>query len=92
MNKGEKKSYNLISEVISETVDNYAVLQKKYAELQKKYKELQNEYEQVLDDYLEAINDKLDLEEEVMALRHAEKVKDDHDNMIIEMRRESDEY
>ncbi len=82
MRKGEKKSYNLISEVISETIDNYA-------ELQKKYKELEKEYHQVLDDYLNEVNERLTLEEELRAYEHSEEIKEASINMANEVRKEN---
>ena len=81
MERNKRKSYNLISEVISETVDNYANLQKKYADLEK-------EYFQVLDDYLIKVNECQDLEEEVRELRHSENVQQQVADQQAEMRRE----
>ena len=81
MKRNKRKSYNLISEVISETVDNYANLQKKYADLEK-------EYFQVLDDYLIKVNECQDLEEEVRELRHSENVQQQVADQQAEMRRE----
>ncbi|KKK96007.1 hypothetical protein LCGC14_2667140, partial [marine sediment metagenome] len=70
-----------ISEVISDTIDNYAELQKKYADLEK-------EYHQVLDDYLIKVNECQDLEEEVRELRHSENVQQQVADQQAEMRRE----
>jgi len=81
MKKDKRKSCNLISEVISDTIDNYAELQKKYADLEK-------EYHQVLDDYLIKVNECQDLEEEVRELRHSENVQQQVADQQAEMRRE----
>ena len=81
MKKNKRKSCNLISEVISDTIDNYAELQKKYADLEK-------EYYQVLDDYLIKVNECQDLEEEVRELQHSETVQQQVADQQAEMRRE----
>lgn len=81
MKKGKRKSYNLISEVISDTIDNHAKLQKKYAELEK-------EYFKVVDDYCLKVDECQDLEEEVMELRHSEDIRQQTADLQAEMRKE----
>lgn len=85
MKKNEKKSYNLISEVISETIDNYASLQAKYADLK-------TEYHRVLNHLVIKKNECSDLEEEVMELRHSEDIRQQTADWKAEMRREQSEF